>query len=361
MKNLPLVFIYSLLTTFSYCQQKTNPGYVLLITGDTLHVDLEDENMNDLLLQVKYKKDGPSSTVSIAHPGEVAGFGYLNGSVYKSIRFSDNAFDSTSIKNYFAEQLLAGAYDLFAYQQDGQKVYVISNENQYYVLTNTTYTGRGEIKEEGQYQNRLLFLAVQCNTLQKNIDVITYNDQSLIKFVTELNNCTNPNKSVINYYHKEKSKFELIAFAGALPINNSLQIGTEIMARFSYPKLSHNAYVTIGLHYSQTPYTYTSTVVTQNWLYGLVTKDVIFSIPFLIQYNFLSGGVQPYIGMGASISGLKQSVTNYKGTTTYNRIGVGPVAELGIEAKVVNNLLIKAAWRFEEVLQYPVIGVALIF
>jgi len=91
----------------------------------------------------------------------------------------DNPIDSTSIKNYFVEQLLSGVYDLFLYQKVDQQVYIILNEGHQYLLTNTTYTGRGEVKEQGQYQNQLLFLAVQCEALKKDIDLIKFDEQSI--------------------------------------------------------------------------------------------------------------------------------------------------------------------------------------
>lgn len=349
-----------MIVNYSYCQQNYKPGYILNNNNDTLHVELQEEILSDLMLKVKYKNTVHSSEISTANPGEIKGFGYTNGSLYKSVRFLDNPIDSTSIKSYFVEQLLSGVYDLFLYQKADQQVYIILNEGHQYLLTNTTYTGRGEVKEQGQYQNQLLFLAVQCEALKKDIDLIKFDEQSIMQFVTQLNKCTNPNKAVINYYHKAKSKFEIMAFAGAFPVISSLQATAEIMVRLSYPKLARNVYINVGLHYSQTPsvgtgYSY------GNFVYQYKTKDVIFSLPVLVQYNITSGRVQPYIGAGFSIMKWDQTYTYYRGTINNNQISVEVIAEVGIEATLMKNLLIKAAWRYEKLVQYPAIGIAVKF
>jgi len=304
-----------------------------------------------------FKGDKLSSQVSTAKPGEITGFGYIGGSVYKSITFSDNLSDSTIKKNYFAEQLLAGVYDLFAYPKNDQQVFVVRKENNYYLLTNTSYMGSGEINEPGNYQSQLLFLSVPCKTPLNDIERISFNEKNIVKFITELNHCVSPEKSFISYYHKDKSKFEVMAFAGAFPANSSFQICSEVMARLSYPKVNRNVYFIVGVHYSQTPYIYYARTPGYS-IYKINTTDALLSVPFTLQYNFTSGRIQPYLGVGFSVGVMKETNSDYKGQTKYSKFRLSGVGEIGIEARLISQLFIKAAWRYEGYFEYPVLGIA---
>ena len=157
MKSVIIFFLLSFININSYCQQRYLPGYLLSANGDTVNVALQEEIRNDLLLQVKYKKDEQSTEISIRKPGEIIGFGYTGGNVYKSISVPDGTSDSNNnIKCYFVQQLLAGSFDLYLYSKKDRQVYLVNKENHYYQLTNTIYLANGQVDEPGNYQNQLL-------------------------------------------------------------------------------------------------------------------------------------------------------------------------------------------------------------
>ena len=214
--------------------------------------------------------------------------------------------------------------------------------------------------EPGNYQSQLLFLSFSCKFPQAEIEHIRFDDNSLISFVTKLNKCVNPGQSVINYYHKEKSKMGIMAFGGAYPINNSYQVSAELVARFTYPKISKNISFNIGIHFAHSPFIRT----TRNYgniLYQIKTTDVLFSVPATIQYYFTSGRILPYINVGVAIGSLKETESDYTGVRTSNRVTVAGVGEIGLEIKLVSFLSIKGEWRYEAYIQYPAIGLAFKF
>ena len=323
-----------------------------------MHVTLQEESMRDITQAIKFKKD-PQSVASTFMPGDISSFGFDKGGLYKSVLFSDNFSDSTDVKYYFAEQLLSGPYDLFVYQRKKQPAYLVRKDNRYYVLTNTTYTGRGEIDDPGNYQNQLVFLSVNCGITLRDIEAVGYNDKSMIKIITELNHCANPSAKVISYDHPRNSKFEIIAFAGAFPAVQSFQLAAELIARFPYPKISRNLYINVGIHFSSTPSLYNK----PNSYYffkNAKTSDMLYSVPVTVQYNFIRGIIQPYIAAGGLIGVLNETVNaNSFGKFHFdNAFKLSAIGEVGIEATVVRKLLIKAAWRYEGMTEYPVIGIA---
>ena len=360
MRTFCLTISIFLLCSSVYCQQQYLPGYIVTNNGDTMLVTLQEESMRDITQAIKFKKDLQSAATTFK-PGEISSFGYNNGGLYKSILFPDNPSDSTDVKYYFAEQLLAGTYDLFLYQRKDHPAYAVRKDNHYYVLTNTTYTGRGEINDDGNYQNLLLFLTVNCGITPRDIEGVGYNDKSMIKIITQLNHCANPDAKVISFDRPRNSKFEIIAFAGAFPAVQSFQLAAEVIARFPYPKISRNLYINVGIHFSSTPSLYNQ----PNSYYFFnkaPTTDLLFSVPVTAQYNFIRGIIQPYIAAGGLIGVLNETIdaTSYgKGKFHFNNgFKLSAIGEVGIEATVIRNLLIKTAWRYEGMVEYPVVGIA---
>ena len=129
MKSIIAALLLIFVCSSSFCQQSYLPGFIISSNGDSMQVTLQEEIRSELLLQVKYKKDNASSNISIARAGDIKGFGYIGGSVYKSISLADDPADSINVKNYFAEQLLAGACDLFVFSKKDRQVYIVNKEN----------------------------------------------------------------------------------------------------------------------------------------------------------------------------------------------------------------------------------------
>jgi hypothetical protein len=355
------MFFLPVFYTNAFCQQQRYlPGYLINSGGDTMNVVLQEEIRSELLLQVKYKRDVQSADISVAKAGEITGFGYTGGSIYKSISLQEDPSDSNSVKKYFAEHLLAGSYDLFVFTKKDRVVYVVNKENQYYQLTNTVYRASGQVDEPGNYQNQLLFLSVSCNIPQSEIERVRFDDNALIDFVTKLNRCANPGKAVVNYYHKEKSKVGAMAFIGGLPVNSSYQISAEIVARFSYPKINKNITFNIGVHYSRSPFIESDRTY-GNILFQIKKTDVLISVPATIQYNFTAGIIQPYVNVGFAVGSFKETTVDYRGEVHNDRITIAGVGEIGLEIKLVPFLLIKGGWRYESYIQHPAVGVAFKF
>jgi hypothetical protein len=232
----------------------------------------------------------------------------------------------------------------------------VSKDNHFYQLTNTVYLANGQVDEQGNYQSQLLFLSFSCNIPQTEIERIRFDDNSIINFVTKLNRCIHPGKAVVNYYHKEKRKFGVMAY----PINDSYQVSAEIVARFTYPKINKNISFNIGIHYSHSPFIKTTRNAGFS-LYQIKTTDVLFSVPATIQYNFIAGRIQPYMNVGFAIGSLKETNSDYTGVRTSNRVTIAGVGEIGIEIKIVPFLFVKGAVRYESYIQYPAIGLAFKF
>ncbi len=358
-------FFFCLSSLASHAQHAYLPGYIIKKNGDTTRVFLLEESSERMLLHVRWKGSASENEPSQYGPGDILGFGYNNGSVYRSITFLGQATDSPRSKTYFAEQLVAGHYDLYMYIENEEPYYVVQDDTHSYLLYNSTYFPNGEEKVKGNYLQELTFLAVVCDKPVKHIAETKYNDKDIVALIIGLNRCADPGGSNTNYYHPPKSKTEVVIFAGGLPLAASGQITAEAMVRRYTPKINETVSLNFGVHYSST------VIVTSSLNYGNVrfetsTKNVILCVPVTVQYNFSEGLIQPYISFGAAPGYNVRSTSMPPGPgngipTTSNRFIVGLVAEIGVEGYITQHFLIKAAWRYELQLQYPAIGIAYIF
>jgi len=121
--------------------------------------------------------------------------------------------------------------------------------------------------------------------------------------------------------------------------------------------MGRNIYFNTGLRYSHSPFiTYARTPGFSK--YQINKTDILLSVPATVQYSFSSGRIQPYLGFGFSVGVLKETASDFSGQRVNTNFKFSGVFELGIEAKLINQLFIKAAWRYESFLQCPVIGIA---
>jgi len=361
MKLLTIAFGLALISISCLAQENYVPGYIVKKNADTLRGYLQEERKQDLLKQVKFKENS-NSAISAFGTDAVVSFAYDQGNIYKSVSFQ-SADDTSVTKTYFANQLVEGGYNLYEFEENGETDYLVQQGSNTYLLYNTTYHGTGEINRPGNYLNQLNLLCVACDQLRPRLTQLGYYHKELIAFVSDLNKCVNPGKQVKNYYHKPKIHAEVIIFAGGLPISSvRSQITGEILARFSYPQISNRTFLNVGLHYSNT--INSSTLLSYgNIKYHDKEHHQVICVPATIQYNLVSWVVQPYVCVGFSLAYLSEITdeTYFTPRVVDNRFGVSVIGAAGLEVNISKILLAKAEWRYELLLQYPAIGLALKF
>jgi len=341
-------------------QKKFTPGYITKNNQDTIRGYLQEEVKKDLVEQVAFKNDQSSSTVNHFRSGEISGFGYDNGNVYKSISFKKTNGDSSILKTCFAKQLIKGYYDLYVYLEGEESFYVILRHDSSQFLFNTIYTANGEIKQQGNYLEKMRLLSASCPELYNSSNSLIYAEKEMGKFMTDVDHCVSPGSSVTSYYHKTKFKTDLFVYAGGMPLGKQSQITGDISLRFSSPQINKNAYLNIGVHYSNT-LSVRSELGPTNHPYDISTRHLVYSIPFTFQYNFTSGIIQPYLYFGfgyAFLDEIEYPTIWTTDETETKSSGISLIAGVGVEAHITPKFFVNAEWRYELLLQFPSIGFA---
>jgi hypothetical protein len=215
------------------------------------------------------------------------------------------------------------------------------------------------VEQLANYQNYLNFISVPCESLKNKYTQISYDEKSISDFVLATNNCISGGSSR-SFYQKQKAVLTPIVFAGGLPISGQEnQITANFTLRVVFPHIDEHTSLNIGVNYSNTTYmmAYSKSL---NSNYQYYTKEQITSIPFTVQYNVTQGRVQPYFYLGFSYAHITKDNlgSGYWVQPNENYYGFCLVGGLGIEAKIVSGLYIKADWRYELFMQYPAVGVS---
>jgi hypothetical protein len=364
MKQLLLLSSAILISLFSFSQKNSSPGYIIKSNGDSVHGFLQEEIKKDILSQVRFANDKNSQAIAFT-PADIKAFGYDGGNIYKRIFFTSVLRDTTLEKICFARQLIYGGYSLYTFLESDKKYFVIKEKDSSYYIYNTIYTNLGSVDEEGNFLETLRLISAPCPQLTSTSDRFAYNEKDMIRFVLDLNQCLEPGKTVVSYYHKPKAVVNIMVFAGGFTTGKENQFTGDLSFRVSYPQINKNASLNIGVHYSNT-LTTEDLLNPGNIKYVADTRNEFFSIPITVQYNFTQGIIRPFIyfGISGAMHRETKNKTIYTAESKDSEFGLAGIVAAGVEGHITKNFFINAEWRFEELLQnlsifqYPAIGVA---
>jgi hypothetical protein len=358
-KMLAAILIMLFVHSWGWAQDGFTDGYIVRSNRDTLHGFLQDEVRRDIQHSIKFKTDHKASAYSLFDCSTVQSFGYNGGNLYQAIDFTNTSGDSAIKERCFARLLVKGFYNLYSVLEDETAYFLIKIDNDSYFLFNSAYTSNGELKTQGNYISRLAQFAAECDADDLNAERISYTEKDIAGFVTGLDTCLAPGIIPVNYYHKPRTKFEFMIFAGGLPLSQQTQFTGEAFIRMTYPQLGKKTSINIGIHYSST-LRVSKIVDNYNYSVGKVTtRDQIFSIPATLQYNFTTGFIQTYLYAGFSGAVLNETVNSDNTTAAglQGKFGIAILAGVGIDGRLTKRLYVRADWRYELILQYPSVGV----
>jgi opacity protein-like surface antigen len=345
-----LCFLHSVLIA----QKSIDPGYIIQHDQDTVTGFIEITSEVDLCRSVKFKKENEEFREFT--PLDISGFG-IGNEVYRRVQFL-NTTEGNLKTTAFLKQLVTGEYNLYVYVLSDRRFYLLQKDSTQYFLHDLISKDPGQSNQTGNYYNYLHFISVSCDKLSNLYDRVGFNDQALADFVLKVDNCISQGKAT-SFYQKPKTIIHPYVFVGGFPVSGMEQFTANFILRFTIPRVDKKTSMNVGLNFSNT-IKESSERSDYFSLYTLTSHYQIYSIPITCQYNFTNTQVQPYFYAGISAAYLNKTTNSY----TFNiprastNFGVSLVAGIGIEAKVVSRLFIKADWRYEVIMQYPAIGLA---
>lgn len=329
-------------------------GYIILNNNDTVGGFLKQEVESNLLTRLVFKTNKNEKLPEEYSPGEIKAFSFYGGNSFESIYFKDaDAFPVV----YFAKELLKGYYDLYSFRKNDLQYYIIKHQDSAYLLYDDILLSSGIYDTKGNYRNLLLFLSRDCSKLTNQISGIRYSESDIIDFTQKINTCIEPNKTSSVIHVKPKSKTSFYVYAGGLPLGDKYQLTGRALARIYTPSISRNVSLNAGVNYLSHKTIQETPGKKENY----VTN--IYSATLTVQNNFTTGIIQPYVEAGMGVAYKQETNPFYQssGSGFQSKYGFDFVLALGVEGYITKQLAIKADWRYELVMHYPVIGIAYFF
>jgi len=348
-----------LLFVSAHAQNHPLPGYIVRVSGDSIHGFLKEQGTDESSRQISFKKTADDKEYQIYTPVEVKAFQYDGGNLFRAIGYSDNRGSVASYRTNFARLLVTGEYDLYSFTEKDILLFLARKDSSFYLIFDDDIDQVPIIP--GNFRNELNFFALSCDELKGQIDKVNYTPVDVTEFFKKVDVCVSPTKSVTSYYHKPKGKLSFYANAGGISLGSRYEYSLDLGLRLTWPQLSPGVSLNAGIRYAYVQ----SRIADPNYLLTTIWhKDTykLKSLPVFIQYNFTRGIVQPFILAGLSLLTM-DNVTDLQKTGSdayYHRIGPAILVGGGVEVRLLRTLRARAEWRYEYMSQYPTVGLAVI-
>ncbi|HEV3412263.1 MAG TPA: hypothetical protein VG101_07285 [Puia sp.] len=341
----------------SFAQHDFAPGYIIKPNHDTVKGLIKSVPDADLSASVSFKTDMTGEWIQNGL-SDLLGFGFEN-EIFRSIQFLNTS--KGNIKDtVFARELVSGSYNLFTYSDNNERLFfLLQKDTTINLLYNDFVSSTNDLEQTGNYQNFLNFISISCDKLKNEYQRVAYNEKSISDFVQKTNNCISAGSS-LRYYKNQKTVVTPIIFAGGLPVSSQRHLFTaNLLVRLTFPRVNNHISLNIGLNYTSMNYM-TSYNQSLNPPYRYFTHQQIESIPLTVQVNFTHSRIQPYVyaGFSAYYSNLVNLANAFYVQANEKGSGVSGVAGLGIEARIIAGLFIRAEWKYDVIVQYPAIGLS---
>src|SRR5580704_14071252 len=132
-------------------QKEFTPGYVIKISGDTMHGYLQEEIRSEIHSKVKFKTSESDLIIQTFTPSELKLFKYESGNLYRTISFINTLEDTSKSQTLFARQLVEGVYNLYSYVLQEQTYFVVLGNGESYFIYNSIYANLGDRLRDGNY------------------------------------------------------------------------------------------------------------------------------------------------------------------------------------------------------------------
>lgn len=340
----------------AYAQDRNLPGYIVRVSGDTLRGLLQEQTMDEAARTVLFRPAGETGYHRYT-PAEVRAYQFDGGDLERAITYSDTREEQPVVRSGFAKLLVAGEYDLYSFTEKEVLFFLARKDSSFYLIYDDDLHTTPAIP--GNFRNELNFFSASCEAARRDVERITFNSGSMVAFFQRVDACSNPGKAVSTYYQKAKGKAAFFAYVGGIPLGNTSQFTAEAGLRLTWPKVSPNVSLNIGLRYADV----VKRVSNPTYLFGGITYPETYkikSLPVTFQYGIPLGIVRPffYAGLSFTLVDVTSPVPEVYRDADHST-GVAFVVGAGVEVRIIHWLWARAEWRNEFIAQQPTVGLAL--
>lgn len=299
-----------------------------------------------------YKKNKQTYTAS-----EIREINFENGKIFRQITFTPHGtIDTITV---LGRLLVTGKINLFQVYQQGKLFLVAVKGDEVFPMQKDEFsTLDPEIKRH--YYNSFL-----QNALSDAPDAILvkasraeFNETDISRLILEYNKLFDPTSQIVKR-KAEKKSFWLAGAEFKKTKNYPYGVLGFVNYRLYITDISRSTSLNVGLHF----YNYQFKTTYSPILIVTSTRSIA-SLPVFVQQNLLNKKVRPYLFAGFNFSYIhtKADQPGYEDEKGFQRnYGGNIIGGAGIEVNILRNLMLKADYRYENVLHGFMGGVAVLF
>ncbi|HEX8351104.1 MAG TPA: hypothetical protein VF598_14165 [Hymenobacter sp.] len=324
-------------TASVFGQADFRPGYIVLLTGDTLRGQIKTASTQHNLRQCAFRATDNAPSVEYT-PKQLKGYGLPNDKQHYLSAVI--AISDTSQAAYFLEVLVRGSVTLLYASNNGHDPRFFlqkttgSREELKLIKRTVDLGGRTYVQEIRQYQQVLLTSFADCPALASAIKQARFGENSLAQIVERYNTCIGSTAiSNTTATRGIKAQFGVLAGAaliGNMRINSASGLGyynaklsdkltpiAGLQLGLNNARLNRRLWFYLSAYYQQRSYKGQAAVGAEatssvDQHYDLAYKASFIRLPLTLRYVALTGTVRPFaeLGIGTSLR-LRESKNEY--------------------------------------------------
>ncbi|MBR8538241.1 hypothetical protein KDU71_21900 [Carboxylicivirga sediminis] len=328
-----LILLLVSISASIFAQSDYRSGYIISLSGDTIHglIDFRGNVRNSL--QCKFKSD--DGTNDVYHPFDIHSYRFTDGKYYISKKVKQGKEESA---NVFVEYLVNGEKDLFYYRTDEANHYLISYDET--TVVPLPYRESTSLKDGKYYGTKstqhIGFLKSYFNDapeLYRQIESIQQPNARNLTKLTKAYHDLKCDSSACIIYAKTKNKFSMAIepvfgyYKSKMFSDFNPQYGAHLF--FWLPQYNENVYAKTG-------FLYTSNTALVEDLGELGEIDYkIYTVPAAFEYQMPFKRIKPKLDLG-----INAHFINSQGR--FEGAGLSLAAGAGVMIKVTSFMYLDA-------------------
>lgn len=332
-------------------------GSIQFADGRTETVLLLNEETEKLNYSVSVKDSSHKKSKKTYSASEILAFEFENGKKFRQITFtSHGSEDSITV---LGRLIVTGRITLFQVYQNNAELLVAVKDEEIFPMQKDEFTSLDtEIKKH--YYNSYLLSALRDapGPFREKATKIDFNEKDISRLILDYNKLYDGPAEIV----KTKTENRSFWIAGA-SFKKTKEYPYGILGFINYrlyiTDFSRSTSFNLGLHYYNYQFQTTYSPITT-----VTSTRSIASLPVFVQQNLLNKRIRPYLFAGVNISYIntKADKRGYEDAKGFQRnYGFNILGGGGIELNVIPNLMLKADYRYENVLHGFMGGVAVLF
>lgn len=354
---LTFAFIFLSFSLFAQLQDQFVKSSIQFANGKTETALVLNEETGKLNYAVSVKDSSLKSNRKTYSANEILSIDFENGKKFRQIKFAPHGSKDTM--TVLGRLLVTGKIELFQVYIGASEVLVAIKDGEIYPLQDDEFKSNDmEVKRKYFRSYLASVLRDAPEPMQTKANKMKFDDKGISELILDYNKLDERPSEIIKQ-KKENKKFWIAGVLFKTTKDNPYGIWGFVNYRLYFTDFSRSTSLNTGLHYYN--YQFKAAVTPTS---VVTSTRSIAAIPIFVQQNLLNKKVRPYLFAGVNVSYINTKAGNlvFEDSKGFQQnFGFHVLGGAGIEWNVIPKLMLKADYRYEDVLHGFMGGLAYIF